>query len=113
MPSIDYRAVRSLMSIEQVLGLIGFAAIERSGDEIRGKCPLHESKSTVSRSYSANLRKNAFRCFSCGASGNQLDLWAMFTKCELHSATINLCDRLKIDMPAPLRSNSKTEKRRP
>ena len=113
MPSIDYRGVRSLVTIEQVLALMQFVASERSGDEVRGKCPLHASTSTASRSFSANLTKNAFRCFSCGAAGNQLDLWAKFSKCDLHPATIDLCARLRIEVPMPPRRNSRTEKRSP
>lgn len=57
-----------------VLGLCGFKATEALGDQVRGPCPIHGSPSPTSRSFSANLRKNNFRCFKCGASGNQLDL---------------------------------------
>jgi hypothetical protein len=45
------------------------------------------------------LARNAFRCFKCGASGNQLDLWAATTKTDLYAATIDLCRRLHIDIP--------------
>jgi len=36
------------------------------GDEATGSCPLHEDKHP---SFSANLSKGVFHCFSCGVSG--------------------------------------------
>jgi DNA primase len=46
------------------------------------------------RSFSVNVAKRAFRCFSCGARGNQLDLWAAVRRLPLYEATLDLCDRL-------------------
>ena len=83
-----------------VLHLCGFKATETSSDQLRGPCPIHGSPSPNSRSFSANLRKNTFRCFKCGAAGNQLDLWVAFTKLPLHSAALDLCDKLGIKAPA-------------
>jgi DNA primase len=88
-----------LISMAQVLDLIGFDAAERSGDQLRGKCPLHESNSARSRSFSVNLTQNAFQCFRCGAAGNQLDLWAAYSKQDIHPATLELCELLGIKPP--------------
>ncbi|MEX0641727.1 MAG: hypothetical protein WD468_03450, partial [Pirellulales bacterium] len=38
-----------------------------------------------------------FRCFTCGASGNQLDLWSAAQQLPLFEATIDLCHRLGIE----------------
>jgi hypothetical protein len=59
MAGIDYRAVRSMISMEEVLGLFGFEAQERSGSQLRGACPLHGSSGT-SRVFSVNMAKNTF-----------------------------------------------------
>ena len=68
--------------------LVGFSACERRGNQRRGPGPIHRSSSGKSRSFSANLDKHAYRCFSCGSSGNQLDLWAAVTNLDLYQATI-------------------------
>jgi DNA primase len=99
MPSIDYRQVRSAVNMRQVLELIGFEASRRHADEWRGPCPLHSSRSPYSRSFAANVRKNTFRCFRCGAVGNHLDLWILHTELPLYEATRELCRRLGVPLP--------------
>jgi DNA primase len=61
------------------------------------------------------LAKNAFRCFACGASGNQLDLWAQVQGLNLYEAAIDLCDRANVDIPWQYaeRASVDTEKRNP
>lgn len=109
MPGVDYQAIRAAVTMTQVLDLISFEATERLGEQLRGPCPIHGPSSESSRSFSANVAKNAFRCFRCGASGNQLDLWAAVSKMKLHAATIALCERLGIDVPSiPATQPSKT-----
>jgi DNA primase len=99
MPGLDYRAARGAISLEQVLALLGFVMTERCGAQVRGRCPLHASPSIRSRSFSAHLERNAYRCFVCGAWGNQLDLWAMASGQPLHAATVELCERLSVPVP--------------
>ena len=99
MPGIDYSQLREKIHISDVLQLAGFEAAETSGDQVRGPCPIHGSNSPTSRSFSANLGKNSFRCFKCGASGNQLDLWVALSKLPLHEAAKDLCERLGIETP--------------
>ncbi len=99
MPGIDYAELRARVRIADVLRLCGFKAAEVMGDQARGPCPIHGSTSPNSRSFSANLRKNTFRCFKCGAAGNQLDLWVAFTKLPLHAAALDLCKKLGIEVP--------------
>jgi hypothetical protein len=80
-------------------GVIGFEPTERRGNQWRGPCPIHGSMSAKSRSFSVHLGKNAFRCFRCGAAGNQLDLWTKVSRTDLHTATLALCHRLGLDIP--------------
>jgi hypothetical protein len=98
-PGVDFRAVRKAVSMRDVLKLVGFVARETRGEQRRGPCPIHGSTFPNSRIFSVHLARNAFRCFKCGASGNQLDLWAAVTRTDLHAATIELCRRLQIDIP--------------
>ena len=99
MPGIDYAKVRSLVAMADVLRLIGFEGVESQGDEIRGPCPIHGFLSPTSRSFSANIRKNTFHCFKCGAAGNQLDLWAAHFKLPLYDAAKDLCEKAGVEVP--------------
>jgi len=85
--------------MRDVLKLIGFVPSEAHGAQWRGPCPIHGLESPKSRIFSVHLARNAFRCFKCGSSGNQLDLWAAVRKTDLYAAAIDLCHRLQIDVP--------------
>jgi len=84
-----------------VLSLLAFRPASRRGDQVRGKCPLHVSENERSRTFSANLRRNIYQCFSrkCGLKGNQLDLWAQATRLQAYEAAVELCARLGKDVP--------------
>ena|SRR5579883_2139585 len=99
MPGICFREVRSLVSMTQVLELLGFEAQTTSGAEVRGPCPVHRSVSPKSRSFSANLAKRVYRCFRCGSAGNHLDLYAAATHQSLHAAAVDLCQRVGCAVP--------------
>ena len=99
MPGLDYAKLRAEIRIERVLALVDFQATETAGDELRGPCPIHGSTSPTSRSFAANIRKQTYRCFQCGAGGNQLDLWVAIIKLPLHEAARDLCERLGIEVP--------------
>jgi len=99
MPGIDFRAVRSMVTIEQVLKLAGYEAEVVSNGQLRGPCPVHGSSSPRSRSFSVNLAKNTYHCFKCGSEGNHLDLWSALTKTTVYAAAIDLCERLQLDVP--------------
>ena len=99
MSGIDFGAVRAAISIQQVLELVGFEPCERRGPQLRGPCPIHHSQTPASRSFSVNLAKNAFRCFGCGAQGNQLDLWAQVQQSPMVEAATELCQRTNIPIP--------------
>ena len=75
---IDFPRVKQEISILDVLKLMGWEpnARRQGGAELRGKCPVHGSKSETSKIFAVSPSKNAFNCFSCGAHGNQIDLAA-------------------------------------
>jgi DNA primase len=99
MPAIDFREARARLPLAEVLDLIGFEPSARRGDQVRGPCPVHRSRTTASRSFAAHLGKNAWHCFGCGAGGNALDLWVAVTRQPLHAAVIDLCLRLGREVP--------------
>jgi DNA primase len=99
MAGIDFGALRFEVGMATVLDLLGFVPWQRRGDQLRGPCPVHRSHSPKSRSFSVNLARNACRCFHCGLSGNQLDLWAVATRQPLYQAAIDLCEKLHRPVP--------------
>jgi DNA primase len=78
------------------------------GSERRGPCPVHGCDEGHNRSFSANIEKNVFHCFSpgCGAGGNVLDLWAAVHKLPLREAALDLVETFHLDVRA-------AEKRQP
>lgn len=99
--AIDFRSLRELVRMEDVLCLLEFRAVARHGDQLRGPCPVHRSTNETSRSFSVNPSKGVYRCFSpcCGSKGNQLDLYAAATKLPLLEAAHELCNRLGLPPP--------------
>jgi DNA primase len=98
MPLIDLKAVRSQIPIQQVLDLLQFAPVSRTGLRLRGPCPLHDS-GLHSRSFSVHLSRHRYRCFVCHSAGTQLDLWAAVQGLSLPAAAADLCRRLGRPIP--------------
>lgn len=98
-PGVHFAEVRARIALADVLDLLGFVPCESSGDQVRGPCPVHRSVSPLSRSFSANLKRHIYRCFKCGSSGNQLDLYVAVTGLDLFAATVALCEQLHRDIP--------------
>jgi len=97
--SVDFRHLRGQVTMERVLGEIGYlASMTGSGPQRRGPCPLHDELHERHRSFSVHLAKNVFRCFhpDCQTQGNVLDLWAHRTGLPLPQAAIDLADRFGV-----------------
>jgi hypothetical protein len=90
---VDFHAVRSLISMSDVLELIGFETTASSSDPARGPCPIPGSGSPAGRIFSVQLSRSYYPCFKCGSNGHQFDLSAADTKTDLHRAAIDLCER--------------------
>lgn len=99
MPSIDYRIVRSLIPMPSVLDMIDFEAVVQRGDQQRGPCPIPACATRHRREFSVHLASGIFHCFTCGRSGNQLDLWAALQNLPLYEAAQDLCRRTNNDIP--------------
>jgi DNA primase len=94
---IDYRALREAVTIAQVLEFVDWKPTARSGDQMRGPCPIHKSTNERSRSFSVSVGTNVYQCFSCGGKGNQLDLWVAISGLSIYEAALDLAHRLQID----------------
>jgi DNA primase len=99
MPGVCFRQVRALVSLADVLELVGFVPQSSVGDQVRGPCPVHRSADPRSRSFSANLKAHVYQCFKCGSAGNQLDLYAAVMRLRVFEAAVALCERLHREVP--------------
>ena len=99
MPGIDFHKLRTEITMEQVLNLIHFKPSSRSGNQWHGPCPVHQSKSSSSRSLSVNLSTRRYYCHKCHSKGNQLELWAQIKQLPIYDAAIDLCQALGRPVP--------------
>lgn len=113
MPGIDFTRLRQQLSLTQVLDLVGFTATTRRGPQLRGLCPVHGSTTPRSRSFAADLEKNCWRCFGCGAGGNALDLYLAVTRLPVYEGALELCARLHVPAPRCDRAMSQRSSRPP
>jgi DNA primase len=99
-PGVDFGRVRGLVTMEQVLSLLGFEPSSRSGVQWYGRCPLHDAGvGRRHRSFSVNVAIGRYTCHRCHSHGNQLELWAAASKLPLHQAAVDLCHRLGCEVP--------------
>jgi DNA primase len=99
LPGVDFNRLRVEITMEQVLKLLRFQPSNRSGAQWYGCCPLHDPTSRRSRPFSVNVAIGRYYCHQCHSNGNQLELWAAFTKMSLHRAAIDLCRVLGREVP--------------
>lgn len=55
------------MAIEKVIG--HYVVLEREGSQLKGLCPFHAETKTSLR---VNPEKGMFKCFQCGAGGDEI-----------------------------------------
>jgi|SRR5215467_10823801 len=85
---VDFVAVKQSVPLAVVLRQYQ-VALRRSGrDQYRGMCPIHRGVGW--EAFHANLRRNLFHCFSCGAGGTVLDFMAAIEGCTLLDAAHKL-----------------------
>lgn len=85
---VDFRQVKAAVSFDQVLAHYNVNWLRKSGDNLRGRCPLHDGEGE--RAFHVSLEKGAFYCFSCKAKGNVLDFVAAMENCSLREAAFKL-----------------------
>jgi len=101
---VDFKRIKDAVNMQMVLDHYGIKGLTKSGDELRGACPIHKG-SPRSKNFTVNIRKNAFNCFSkdCKARGNVLDFVAAMEHCDVRDAALKLAEWFKIG-ESPLQS---------
>jgi DNA primase len=83
---VDFKAVKSAITMEQVLQHYGLLnQFKRSGDNLSGPCPIHKGSNPTQ--FRASTTKNIWNCFSeCKHGGNTLDFIARMDGVSIHAA---------------------------
>ncbi len=77
---IDFKKLREELSFEKILEHYQ-VRLHRKGEQGTGPCPLPgHTGDRKTDSFSANLPKGIFQCFSCGAKGNLFDFAILMEK---------------------------------
>jgi DNA primase len=85
---VDFAAVKQSVPLAPLLRRYR-VKLRRSGrDQYRGRCPIHGGEGRDA--FHANLTRNIFHCFSCGAGGSVLDFVAAMEGCSLREAALRL-----------------------
>ena len=87
---VDFKAVKAGVSMTAVLDRYQVNWLREKGDELRGRCPIHQGEGQDT--FHVSVSKNAFHCFSCKARGNVLDLVAAMEECSVRDAAVKLAD---------------------
>jgi DNA primase len=105
---VDFKAIKSAVTLRMVLDRYQINWLRKSGEELRGRCPIHQGEGQ--QSFHASLTKNAFNCFSCKARGNVLDFVAAMEKSSVRDAAMKLQEWFSID-PATAPTESKPDQK--
>ena len=106
---VSYQEVKAKIPILLVLDRYGIK-IRGTGENLRGKCPLHDGDGD--RSLSVNPSKGLFFCFSCKKGGNILDLVSQLEDVTVREAALQLQESFLIGkqpQPAPDQPEPPTE----
>ena len=89
---VDFKAVKTAVSMEQVLEHYGLLdQMKRSGDSLSGCCPIHGGSNPTQ--FRVSISKNCWNCFSeCKHGGNVLDFIAKKENVSVHAAALKLIE---------------------
>jgi DNA primase len=85
---LDFAAIKSNVGLAVVLRQYQVSLRRSGADQYRGLCPIHRGQGR--EAFHANLSRNIFHCFSCGAGGTVLDFVAAMEGCTLPQAAQKL-----------------------
>lgn len=94
---VDFRAVKAVITMEQVLEHYGLLdKMKRGGDSLSGPCPIHKGSNPTQ--FRVSLSKNVWNCFSeCKHGGNTLDFIARMENVSIHAAAQKAIEWFNLD----------------
>ncbi len=114
---IDFNHLKSTVSIEQVLTAYQISGLKKSGDQLRGKCPIHGGNND--RQFVIWPHKGSWRCFgSCQRSGDMIQLVSLLLDISNFEAAHDIAGRFGIatqkgKKPKPAARRPATPEREP
>lgn len=104
-PFVDFRAIRSQITMEQVLEHYGvISTFKRSGRRLSGPCPIHNGKNPTQ--FRVDIDRNIWNCFSeCKHGGNVLDFIAKKEDVAIHDAALKACEWFGISLEESKQNN--------
>ncbi len=88
---VNFSDVKRSVTMRQLIAHYGIDWLKESGDELRGRCPIH-AQAKGQRSFHVSLEKNVWQCFSCKAKGNVLDFAMAMEGISVRAAALKLQD---------------------
>jgi DNA primase len=85
---VDFAAIKRSVELAPLLQRYQVKLRRSGADQYRGCCPIHGGEG--GDAFHANLTRNIFHCFSCGAAGSVLDFVAAMERCTLREAALRL-----------------------
>lgn len=96
-PSIDYHRVKQLVTLGEVVQLLGIPWTRLSGHVVRGPCLAcsHPDR----RACRFDGWENLWYCHRCKVGGSALDLYAKVKRLSIQETAIELCELLHRELP--------------
>ena len=97
---VDFKAVKSAITMEQVLEHYGILdKFKRGTDSLNGPCPIHKGSNPTQ--FRVSISKNIWNCFSeCKHGGNVLDFIAEMDDVSIHAAALKSIEWFGLDAEA-------------
>lgn len=92
---VDFKGIKAGVSMDALFGRYQINWLRKSGDELRGRCPIHKGEGEST--FHVSTVKNVFHCFSCKARGNVLDFVAAMEQCSLRDAALKIKEWFSVD----------------
>jgi DNA primase len=93
---IDFKQIKQEVGIRRILEHYGhLSEMLEQGDRLSGCCPICDSESKTA--FRVSQEKNCFKCFSCDAGGNILDLVCLMEDCSIREAAVMIADWFGIE----------------
>ncbi|MDD5164916.1 MAG: CHC2 zinc finger domain-containing protein [Candidatus Pacebacteria bacterium] len=99
-PYVDFKAIKTAISMEQVLTHYGILdKFKRGTDSLSGPCPIHRGSNPTQ--FRISISKNIWNCFSeCKHGGNVLDFIAEMEDVSIHAAALKAIEWFNLDPEA-------------
>ena len=111
---VNFQDVKDRIPITSALEKFARVKLDGKGDNLRGKCPLHEGDGD--RSLSVNVKQGLYFCFACKKGGNVITLVQELEGVSVREAALKLKDSFldgEGQPPPPAAEEPPTQKSKP